>query len=160
MKVFVYRNLARRCWSIKALDGEMKGRVIGHASSVLLSLVSFKVNEKGRQRVIRDKRKNVHAGAVGRLQSASLIGDSPPVISDRADFVPIPTETCKTRFARATASGVSISYNPYEAGFFFDRSTGDRVDYASMVALAPDGKVFARYANRMGNARTTNIADV
>ena len=157
MKVFVYFNLSRRCWSIKALDGEMKGRVIGHASSVLLALVSFKVNEKGRQRVIRDKRKNVHAGAVGRLQSASLIEDSPPVISDRADFVPIPTETCKTRYNRAWVVGLSIAYNPYEAGFFYSKSTGARVDYASMIAMAPDGKVFAKF---VGHKRKENIADV
>ena len=67
MKVFVYRNLHKNCWSIKALEGENKGRVIYHAQNVTLSDCKFKVSEAGRQRVLREKRKNVHAGVVGQL---------------------------------------------------------------------------------------------
>lgn len=65
MRVFVYFNLHRKCWSIKALEGPSKGRVIGHADYVDLACVEWKVSEAGRQRVIREKKKNVHAGAIG-----------------------------------------------------------------------------------------------
>lgn len=68
MKVFVYFNLHKKVWSIKALEGDRKGRVIGHADCVFLEDINPKVSEAGRQRVIREKRKNVHAGIVGTLK--------------------------------------------------------------------------------------------
>ena len=68
MKVFVYFNLHKKVWSIKALEGERKGRVIGHAECVFLENIEPKVSEAGRQRVLREKRKNVHAGIVGTLK--------------------------------------------------------------------------------------------
>lgn len=67
MKVYVYRNLHKDCWSVKALEGEHKGRVIYHAQNVTLSDCTFKVSKAGRERVLREKRKNVHAGVVGQL---------------------------------------------------------------------------------------------
>jgi len=72
MRVFVYFNLHRKCLSVKALEGERKGRVIAHAKAVELVGVTFKVSEAGRQRVIREQRKNVHAGVVGELQSMGI----------------------------------------------------------------------------------------
>lgn len=79
MKVFVYFNLHRKCLSVKALEGPMKGRVIRHADNIILCNAVFKVSEAGRQRVIREKRKNVHAGVVGydegRIGHRLLWGD-------------------------------------------------------------------------------------
>lgn len=71
MKVFVYFNLHRQLWSIKALEGETKGRVIGHAKALWMTEVTPKVSQAGRQRVIRERRKNVHAGLVGNLMAVS-----------------------------------------------------------------------------------------
>jgi hypothetical protein len=67
MKVFVYFNLHKRVFSVKALEGKDKGRVIGHRTSLAIDNPVFKVSEAGRQRVIRERRKNVHAGVVGFL---------------------------------------------------------------------------------------------
>ena len=67
MRVFVYYNLHRHTWSIKALEGPLKGRVIAYSDTVLLANATGKVSEAGRQRVLREKRKNVHAGIVGTL---------------------------------------------------------------------------------------------
>ena len=64
-KVFVYFNLHKKCFSVKALEGAMKGRVIAHRDNVLLFDATLKVSEAGRQRVIREGRKNVHAGVCG-----------------------------------------------------------------------------------------------
>lgn len=72
MRVFVYFNLHRKCLSVKALEGERKGRVIAHADRVMLSDVTFKVSEAGRQRVIREQRKNVHAGVVGTFITSDI----------------------------------------------------------------------------------------
>jgi hypothetical protein len=65
MKVFVYFNLHKHCFSVKALEGVNKGRVIAHTHDIELLAPRFKVSEAGRQRVLREKRKNVHAGVVG-----------------------------------------------------------------------------------------------
>jgi hypothetical protein len=68
MKVFVYYNLHKKLWSIKALEGGNKNKVIAHAMYVQLSDVTPKVSQASRQRVIRDGCKNVHAGLVGNLE--------------------------------------------------------------------------------------------
>lgn len=78
MKVFVYKCLGgpkahRGTYSIKALNGPLKGRVIAHAEKVYLSDVEFKVNEAGRQRVLKTGHKNVHAGVVGELRAAKAL---------------------------------------------------------------------------------------
>lgn len=62
--VDVYYNLHKKCLSIRH-----KGRVIGHTQYITLENVRFIVSEPGRQRVIRTKRKNVHAVVRGTLQS-------------------------------------------------------------------------------------------
>jgi hypothetical protein len=67
MKVFVYFNLHRKVFSVKALEGASKGRVVAHLPQVSLTDAVFKVSEAGRQRVLREQRKNVHAGVVGYL---------------------------------------------------------------------------------------------
>lgn len=70
MKVFVYYNLHRKLWSVKALEGPRKGRVIAHSHYVVLRDAVGKVSQAGRERVLRERRKNVHAGIVGTLVEA------------------------------------------------------------------------------------------
>ena len=60
MKVAVYFNLHKHLFSIQALEGPYSGRVLLHVSKVYLSDVVFKVYESGRQRVLDQRRKNVH----------------------------------------------------------------------------------------------------
>lgn len=67
LKVFVYYNLHKGIWSLKALEGEHKGKVVAHCEQVGLSEVTPKVSESGRQRVLKEKQKNVHAGITGRI---------------------------------------------------------------------------------------------
>ena len=94
MKVFVYWNLHKNLWSVKALDGEHKGRVILRSTFVTLENPVPKVSEVGRQRVLREQRKNVHAGITGTL------------------------------VAREAPQGNAVSYNPYKGAFFYFRNTG------------------------------------
>lgn len=70
MKVKVYKNLHNGMYSIQAMHGDNKGRVVGYATRLLLDDVTFKVSESGRQRVINEKRKNVHAYVCGTLRHA------------------------------------------------------------------------------------------
>ena len=66
-KVFVYKNLHKGCWSIKQ-DGLVKA----HATELTLYGCNMKINRKGRERVLREKRKNVHAGIKGYLRDVEL----------------------------------------------------------------------------------------
>lgn len=65
MKVFVYRNLHRKCFSVKSLEGPDKGRVVAWVGDITLSGVVFKVSKAGRARVLAEGKKNVHAGVTG-----------------------------------------------------------------------------------------------
>jgi len=124
-KHFIYFNLHKRYWSLKACDDHnpgkydktfkrptVKGRVTGHADTILVSGATTKISESGRQRVIREKRKNVHAGIIG----ASCIAH--PIHK----FV----TTDKTR---------TMSYNPYKQGTFYDRGTGATVTTAPHILM-------------------------
>lgn len=77
LRVFVYYNLHRHLWSIRAMEGPHKGRVIGHSDHVLLENATGKVSQAGRQRVIQEGHKNVHAGIVGTLVHAEEEGYFP-----------------------------------------------------------------------------------
>lgn len=120
MKVFVYFNLHRKLWSIKAMEGENKGKVIGHASMVQLSDVKFKVSESGRQRVLREKKKNVHAGACGYIQYAELIdGECIGYPHGRSD----------------SDTKVLVTYNPYKYSSFVDMQNFEPVHSAAFVDM-------------------------
>lgn len=63
-QVRVYFNLHKKTWSI--MDKKTR-RVIGHSDFVPLKDCKFIVSEAGRQRVLREKRKNVHAYVEGTI---------------------------------------------------------------------------------------------
>jgi len=61
-EVFVYWNLHKKLFSVRDVKS---GLVVAHKDTVVLDNVTFKVSEAGRQRVLREQRKNVHAGLQG-----------------------------------------------------------------------------------------------
>ena len=93
MRVFVYYNLHRKVFSVKALEGLNKGRVIAHTNELTLSDVTFRVSQAGRARVLKEQRKNVHAGIVGTWD-----GSVDAVIRDSSD--------------------IAVTYNPYKYSTF------------------------------------------
>ena len=106
MRVFIYFNLHRKLWSVKALEGPHKGKVISHCLDFSLHNCTMKVSEAGRQRVLRERRKNVHAGIVGQWDHWRLDN----LVSDGR-----------------------LTYNPYRAPTFTDVDTGEPVKGASRV---------------------------
>lgn len=111
MIVQVYFNLHKKCWSLR--DKKTR-RVIDHKQELVLTHCKFHVSEAGRQRVIREKRKNVHAWCEGWLQ---------PDVVPRADF------------------GLPVRYNPYEMMEF--EMVGEPVDYSWQVHFFADRTVRA-----------------
>jgi hypothetical protein len=69
MRVEVYWNLHRREFSIKSLEEPKRGIVVDYSSTVLLRAATPRVSESGRRRVLRDRKRNVHAGIRGTLVS-------------------------------------------------------------------------------------------
>lgn len=108
MKVFVYFNLHKKVFSVKALEGPQKGRVVAHRDRVFLTDVVFKVSEAGRQRVLREQRKNVHAGVVGQWTD---------------------------EYVSSIYGGKSVTYNPYKYRTFVFKNTETPIHSAHFALL-------------------------
>jgi len=107
MKCRVYYNLHKKCLSVqtKTEDG---WRVTSHAACVAMKNVQFKVSEAGRQRVLKEQKKNVHAFIEGDLAFNSL------------------NNTPKTL----------VRYNPYRPiGKFYVTDSDEVIDHASEVLI-------------------------
>ena len=72
MKVDIYRNLQKDCWSIRSREKSNYGRVVKHVNWALLENAKFVVSQAGRNRVLKEKQKNVHAVVRGNLVDCKL----------------------------------------------------------------------------------------
>ena len=104
--VAIYKNLHNGLFSVK-----QGGLVVAHVASVTLTNVHFKVSEAGRQRVLRDKQKNVHAYVIGMIKD----------INKPCDKV-----------------GARLSYNPYKADCFTWCDNGQKAIIGASDALYCD----------------------
>ena len=93
--VMVYKNLNNGLFSIK-----QAGLVVAHVESVTLSDVIFKVNQAGRNRVLKERQKNVHAFAIGLVESVNTINN--------------------------TDGAVAVSYDPYKFDYFYFKQNNDK----------------------------------
>jgi hypothetical protein len=93
MRVRVYYNLNKKCFSIQSKTST-GWRVTDYKNTLTLSNCKFIVSEAGRQRVLKTKRKNVHAYVEGELLDFNCIN-----WWNRKDFV-------------------DVSYNPYKFPWF------------------------------------------
>ena len=59
-RVYVYFNFHKKCWSVR-----QEGKVIEHTNAVFLKDCRYLVGQAGREKVLREKKKNVHAGVAG-----------------------------------------------------------------------------------------------
>jgi hypothetical protein len=99
----VYFNLHKECFSMV-----QDGLVVLHSDMVVLEDVWFKVSEAGRQRVLSEQRKNVHARVYGMFKG---------------------TEADSLEGFR------EAYYNPYKVSTFVDYLTGEPIHKASEVIL-------------------------
>ena len=82
IKVEVYFNLHKRVFSVRSCK---TGRVIHHAKDVHIVNPKFVVREGGRQRVLRERKKNVHAFVRGNL---TAFKDNPSHLADTIGYNP------------------------------------------------------------------------
>ena len=120
-RVYVYRNLTKGCWSLKSVK---TGRVLAHAGSLTLKDPVFKVSEAGRQRVIRDQQKNVHAGIVG-----TVMGPVEHEVWINSKGVP--------------ARKIAVTYNPYRFSTFVTKEPYQNdLGYTQFPVHRSDGAIF------------------
>ena len=108
-KYYIYRNLHRDTFSIK-----YRGKILEYLDEIHAYDVEFKVSQKGRQRVLDTKQKNVHAYVV----CENYARRSPGVVYDN-----------------------EIVYNPYLYSEFVDANTGRAVKRVQNVLLK-NGKIY------------------
>ena len=117
-RVYVYKNLHKDCYSVRQ-DGLIKL----HTHNICLWDAHFRVGKKGRERVLNEKRKNVHAGVSGYIDT-------------NWDDENYPDNTR------------SVIYNPYKYKSFVDGSKETPVYWSSRVRLShgvlANGKGVAR----------------
>ncbi len=119
-RYYVYRNLHKGGYSVRRY-----GHVLYVADSLWLQGVDFKVSEAGRQRVLREKRKNVHAYCT----TTFCPGIHPS--NELAPYMPDPP--------------LRVYYDPYKCGEFRVLPRDGQayaITKAVLVALTSDG-VFA-----------------
>ena len=129
MRVRVYRNLSpqyrqRRAWSVMALEGPKKGRVIGVVDGAVLRGATFRVSEAGRQRVLREKQKNVHAFAEGELVESRPLDSMHPGANGAS---------------LKRAARVPVSYDPYRGPHFVRQDTQAPIHESAWVVVSPSG---------------------
>ena len=114
MRVEVYRNLHKACWSVRDLS---TGLVISHEDQVTIADARFVVRPAGRAKVLKERRKNVHAFVRGEWLS---------------------NDSCLTSLPHR------VSYNPYKFGHFYNSETELPVTIAPLVILNEEGRVFTK----------------
>jgi hypothetical protein len=107
VKADAYRNLHKGCISVR-----VKGRVQRCVQKLKLADVEFVVSQAGRRRVLREKRKNVHAVVRGTPASGAA-----------------PRGLCK----------VEVTYNPYKWGTFVTKKGKRPVKAAKFAVVRPGG---------------------
>lgn len=123
-RVFVYKNLHENCWSVRDKES---GHVVAHADRVELTQVQLKVGAAGRERVLREQSKNVHAGLEGNLQTVQLKG--------------FPSQRYTHGPAAADAKAPElVTYNPYKYSSFVIKDDETPVFQADRAVLDSDGR--------------------
>jgi hypothetical protein len=103
MKVKVYYNLHKKCLSV----ADSKGKVIEHTDSIFLKDAKFRVQPAGRKRVLKEKRKNVHAYVSGE----------------------------RSRMKKGLKFKKTLTYDPYKYDSFVDAKSKQRMTEAENVYI-------------------------
>ena len=123
-RVRVHFNLRTHLWSITAMSGPDRGRVVQHSAIFALTRCRFIVSEAGRQRVLAKHQRQVHAWVEGLV--AQPLSQQPK-------------------------DAVEFRYNPYDGGTFTRRDTGEPIKSASCCWFI-GRRAFASLED--GNSRT------
>ena len=119
----MYWNITKGIWSVRAAEGPLKGKVVAHAREVLVQGPEFVVGEAGRLRVLRERRKNVHAFVRGEVRG-DLNLNAPR--HEQLVLCPVPRSVVGTMLTH----GRGVTYNPYKNTTFVTRAPATQVHTA------------------------------
>jgi|TARA_R110000744_G_scaffold8131_1_gene27410 hypothetical protein len=102
-KIEVYFNLHKKTWSVR-----QSGKVVQHTDFICVRDPQYVVRQTGKEKVRREKRKNVHAFVRGYVENRL------PVFPKKNTFV---------------------TYNPYKNDSFVERNTNDSICSSPFAAL-------------------------
>lgn len=108
IKVAIYFNLYKKTFSVRSRHKSNYGLVMFHADNLMLNDVKFVVREKGREKVIKEKSKNVHAFCYGTID-----------VKSKED----------------SDKGRLISYNPYKSNHFYYIDDGSKVSKLKRIQM-------------------------
>ena len=113
MRVEVYFNLHKKLFSVRDCK---TGRVVHHTYNIWIEDPVFVVRKAGRERVLREKKKNVHAFVRGTWMQDLLIEDAQKIF-----------DHC----------GVSkeVTYNPYKYDSFVTKHDAKAIDFGKLASL-------------------------
>ena len=126
MNSFIYFNLHKKCFSIRH-----NGFVVAHATTVVVDEATTKVSETGRQRVLQERVKNVHAGVVGTVLKFNGVATERGKTMGWVDgCLPNSCELIEKAQMRR------VSYNPYKRDTFFYVDTDESFVEAGRLLMS------------------------
>ena len=118
MRVEVYFNLHKKLFSVRDCK---TGKVFAHSKYVTIRDPKFVVRQSGRNKVLQERKKNVHAFVRGELEDLFSTG-----LDDLVETV---------------VHGEAVTYNPYKYESFVYADSETAIHEARMACLSkPDGK--------------------
>ncbi len=124
MRVQVYYNIVAGHYSVVALGGPWRNKVVAQMSHVLMENVKFVVQPAGNARVRRERRKNVHAFVRGTITGGLVLAQDAGV----GRMLVLGPLEYRTEYPEL------VRYNPYLHKSFVDRNS-EPVFSAKHVAL-------------------------
>lgn len=126
----IYRNLGRADSGIWSIKNPKTGLVVAHADAIIMRNATPKVSKIGRQRVLKEKQKNVHAFICGEIAFAE-------------NLRPFKGRTIKTTgfIGLNNKKEVGVTYNPYKKDHFFFAHDESEFTGADLLKFGDDGKL-------------------
>ncbi len=123
-RVEVYWNIRRGCFSVRYCHGTLIPNQ-PHRTEMHLEDVHWVVQQGGRERVLREGKKNVHAFARGWM---------------RATYTDRNHEVLRQRIGNPLADIRSIAYNPYKMKTFQAKADGAQIVLSDLASFYVNGK--------------------
>ena len=113
MRVEVYFNLHKKLFSVRDCK---TGRVVAHTCNIWVEDPVFVVRKAGREKVLREKKKNVHAFVRGTWMKDLLVEDASMILDHRE---------CSEE----------VTYNPYKYDSFVTKHDAKPIDFGKLASL-------------------------
>ena len=113
MRVEVYFNLHKKTFSVRNCK---TGLVIAHTDNIWVEDPVFVVRKAGREKVLRERKKNVHAFVRGTWMQDLLVADAQKIFDH-------------------WGASEEVTYNPYKYDSFVTKHDGKAIDFGRLASL-------------------------